>query len=774
MNDQTKRPVFLRFGFAMVALLLVASSCASEDASPSPDPDRSVPTTVDVDGDGVPDIDPRPRNVSFRSTLHQVDDCDELLAHLRAEGAARVGPYGLNGGYWGGPVPMELFAEEANDGGGFDNASAAGGPVRLDTGEVAAQSTAPDAEGETTFSGTNVQELGIDEPDLVKTDGDRIITLTGNVVHIIDVTGIEAEIRGTLRLDDEAWGQDLLVVDDTLYVIRQGGDFGVVYAEATDTNFDIAPGRYQPTVVIDEVDLTDAAAPTVTASLTTSGQFVSGRLHDGVLRLVTQSQPDQLEFVQPQSESGEDRATEVNQDVINESTLEDWLPSYVLEAGQDSETGLLVACDQVHRPTEFAGFGTTAVITIDPAVGLDGGNGAGVLAPAETVYASSGSLYVAAPSWIDPTLWETDQDLAEELAQKYATSIHRFALVDEGVAYTGSGSVEGRLLNQFSLSEYDGHLRVATTVGDPWGWGDQSQSESVVMSLRLDDDSLTMVGQVGDLGRGEEIRSVRFVGDQAYVVTFRQTDPFYVVDLEDPTDPTVRGELKILGYSGYLHPLSDDLILGVGQDGDADGRLTGAKVTVFDVSDPSNPIDLDNWTLDGASTDIEWDHRAFLWWEDERLAVLPLNSWSTNFVGAVVLEIDGQGGINERGRLQHAPDSTRGQTPCEPIPLQPAAETEAFFIMEEGALIQICDENETGASGYDCWDRFPPAEIEAWGFDDVPDVGDDQFVEICWPVNHAENILRTLVIDDQLWSVSASRLQAHDIDTLTVTDRIDL
>lgn len=749
----------------LLAFLLVLTACSSSD--PGTD-DGATPTTA---GDGgEPDIDVRPRNVTFRSTLRQVGDCDQLLAHLRAEGAARVGPYGFDGfGYWGGPMPAALEEATVDAASGDD-----GGGDALGGERAPAAQNAVDGEG-VDFSGTNVQELGIDEPDLVKTDGERVITLTGNVVHLIDVTGDEAAIVGTLRLDDESWGQDLLLVGDTLFVIRQGGDFGIVYAEATDIAADIAPGRYQPTVVVDEVDISDPAAPDVVATLTTNGNFVSGRLHDGIVRLVVQSTPDQLEFVYPQNEAGEDRARTVNQEVVRESTLDDWLPSYVLENGNGSTTGHLVACDQMHMPSEFAGFGTTAVLTIDPAAGLDAGDDAGVLAPAQTVYASPEAMYVAAPSWIDPNLWEQDQDLAEELARNYATSIHRFELTDGGVAYSGSGAVDGRLLNQFSLSEHDGHLRVATTVGDPWGWNGQAESESKVYALRVEDGALTEVGVVGDLGRGEEIRSVRFVGDQAYVVTFRQTDPFYIVDLADPTNPVTTGELKILGYSGYLHDLGENLILGVGQDGTEDGQLTGAKVTVFDVSDPANPTDLANWTLDGGHSDIEWDHRAFLWWGPERLAVLPLNDWSGGFQGAVVLEIGEQGAITERGRIEHALDGTRGQTDCEPLAVDPPEDTEAFYILQEGALLNVCGPDETGTSGYECHERIPAADLENWGMQDLSSVVDDgDVIEMCWPREHAENILRSVVIGDQLWSLSGSRFQAHDLASLQVTDRVDL
>ena len=138
------------------------------------------------------------------------------------------------------------------------------------------------------------------------------------------------------------------------------------------------------------------------------------------------SEPDDLGFVFPQNEAGETRAEEVNRQIVQESSLDDWLPNYVWDDGDSNDTGLAVACDQVHGPSEFAGFGTTAVLTIDPA-DLRPDGGTGVLAPADTVYASSEALYVAAPSWIDPTLFERNPDLAEELAEQF-TQLYLYGL----------------------------------------------------------------------------------------------------------------------------------------------------------------------------------------------------------------------------------------------------------------------------------------------------------------------------------------------------------
>jgi uncharacterized secreted protein with C-terminal beta-propeller domain len=168
----------------------------------------------------------------------------------------------------------------------------------------------------------------------------------------------------------------------------------------------------------------------------------------------------------------------------------------------------------------------------------------------------------------------------------------------------------------------------------------------MVTVLQLGETSMDQVGFVSGLGRDENIYAVRFVGDQGYVVTYRQVDPLYVIDLSDPTAPAVAGEVKIPGYSAYLHPLGDGLLLGVGQDGDLNGQTLGTQVALFDVRDPENPRQIDKVTFPGAYSGAEWDHHAFLYWptsEDEGLLVIPLQGqkgdlwWS----GSVAIEVDG-------------------------------------------------------------------------------------------------------------------------------------
>ena len=173
---------------------------------------------------------------------------------------------------------------------------------------------------------------------------------------------------------------------------------------------------------------------------------------------------------------------------------------------------------------------------------------------------------------------------------------------------------------------------------------------------------LEVVGTVGGLGKGEQIYSVRFMGDVGYVVTFRQTDPLYTIDLSDPTNPTVVGELKILGYSAYLHPLGDGLLLGVGQDATEEGWTKGTQVSIFDVSDLANPTRIHQYTMTDGHSDVEFDHRAFLYWEPTSTAVIPVQRWGWEersgkddyFSGAIGLELDRSRGIQEIGTIVHS------------------------------------------------------------------------------------------------------------------------
>jgi len=217
-----------------------------------------------------------------------------------------------------------------------------------------------------------------------------------------------------------------------------------------------------------------------------------------------------------------------------------------------------------------------------------------------------------------------ENELANRMADYYQLhkrELEKTGLVKiarENLEMESSGKIPGYPLNQFSLDEYQGNLRIATTVGERWGWrfasgmGGESVNDVYILN-----EELQVQGSVQDLGRGERIYSVRFVEDKGYVVTFRQIDPFYVLDLSDPRKPELKGELKIPGYSSYLHPITKDKILGIGEE---DWQV---KVSLFDVSSPEAPKELDKYILDEYWSDVLSNHHAFLLDRKHKIFFLP-------------------------------------------------------------------------------------------------------------------------------------------------------
>ena len=211
----------------------------------------------------------------------------------------------------------------------------------------------------------------------------------------------------------------------------------------------------------------------------------------------------------------------------------------------------------------------------------------------------------------------------------------------------------GTLLNSYAMSEYEGVLRIATTVSERRGWvSSRAVTEGVVTTLQEQGGVLRQVGQVGGLGRedNESIMAVRFIEDRGYVVTFRQTDPLYVLDLADAAAPKMVGELKIPGYSGYLHPIGEDRLLGVGQSGGRD-----VQFSLFDIGDPASPRRIDTQTYGGGAAAAEFDPRAFLYWEPRDLVIAPVNLYGKGdgqdaFSGTVLLRAD-RDRLTQSGRI---------------------------------------------------------------------------------------------------------------------------
>jgi len=235
-------------------------------------------------------------------------------------------------------------------------------------------------------------------------------------------------------------------------------------------------------------------------------------------------------------------------------------------------------------------------------------------------YASSKSLYLVSSQY--PYYYDFNN-------YKSRSSIYKFDF-DEDLSYKAVGSVYGTALNQFSLSEHNDILRIATTEGFSWG---NAETENSLYTLKENNALLNIQGVLTGLGKsGETIKSVRFMGDKAYIVTFRTTDPLYTIDLSKPKAPKKMGELQVNGYSAYLHPIGNDKLLGIGQNTDNEGRRKGVKIELFDISDFENPSSLDSITLaEGTYSEVENNHKALAYRSSDYLFAFPFSNYGTKF-----------------------------------------------------------------------------------------------------------------------------------------------
>jgi uncharacterized secreted protein with C-terminal beta-propeller domain len=492
-------------------------------------------------------------------------------------------------------------------------------------------------------SPTNLQEVGVDEPDIVKTAGDTILTADGSTLRAVDANGGAPARLDSIELPDGPDSSpvaeyELLVSGDRLLAIGASYGYGPVGGTGAEGALvpDVGyPG--DPRTVLAEVDISDPSALRIARTMTIEGSYVSARLTGTTVRLASSSYP-----ALPAAKTGHARAM---------------LPNFTLTRGRTGawRQGKLVGCRGVDRPSRFAGTGMLSVLTIDLRRGLPGVDADTVLTDGQIVYGSPASLYVATERWSDP---------GDGWNSHASTEIHRFdtSAADE-TEYVASGQVTGYMLSQWSMSEHDGLLRVASTAAPVWAedGSERTESESFVTVLATDGDRLRHVGRLGGLGPGEDIYAVRFIGDAGYVVTFRQIDPLHVIDLRDPTAPRAVGELKIPGYSAYLHPVGPGLLLGVGREASSDGVVGGVQASLFDVSDPAHPTRLDRESFGrGSSSEVEYDHHAFSWLADHSLALLPIDSYTAGgeengFVGLRVTA----GSADPLGRV--AKPATAGQ-----------------------------------------------------------------------------------------------------------------
>lgn len=766
-----------------LALALMVSACSEDpqqfdtseregrpvDSGPTVEEGGRTDTGSGTDsGSGIDtgaDTEPAVRGVGGGETelearLDRLDDCETLLDRIRDWAAAHVGPWGFDHG------PAYAIDYVAQEGAAGTTASTSG------AGEPApAFRRRPPVEG-VDYSGTNVQEAGVDETDIIKTDGLRIFVMSAGRLVVVDAA--RRVVLGSVQLPDSD-SAELFLEGDSLLAIQQTDDrYGV------------------PQSVIHRIDVR-GGEPEVVETIRVEGSYVSARSMAGVARVILRSQPQEdFPFVYPPSPDSEAAAQEANRTAVLASSLEDWLPTYShTDSGGATTEGLLPSCERMHAPTVFSGFGVTTVLSVPVAGDINPATATSVLAPGEVVYASTESLYVSTATWIDSSWSDIDWN---EFRAEFRTNIHRFDITDPAKAvYTASGSVPGEIHNQFALSEHAGHLRVVTTTTRTRGDG----SETSVRVLAESDSQLIEVGSAGDIGRGEQVHSVRFIGDAGYVATSGEAGSLHTVDLSAPAEPAVVGELEIPGSTSYLHPLADGMVVGVGSDTDEGGWTRGATVSLFDVSNLASPREVTAWTTPSSWNYLARNERAFLWWAPERLAMIPMTV-DYERSEAIVFTVAG-GTFREAGQIVLLPLGA-GPTSCRRLSEADVLGSVDVTLSELGArvaelvvqtprsvIIVACEPGEEPVAGFQCEaGDFSAAEEESlrqW-----IDITDREDLWACLPPDPAErprrHIVRSLVIGDELWILSRpiqvdgnpfeGQLQANDLKTLEFLDAVDL
>ena len=533
-----------------------------------------------------------------------------------------------------------MMVEDAARGQVVYEAAGTAAPAPLPaTGVMKDLTDTANAGGGTDYSTTNVQVAGVDEPDFIKNDGKYLYLIDAGDLVIVDAYPAE-DAAIISRTPVEGTPSEIFLSGNRLAVFTRVHEN--VYHTPEGSVAPVPCGRDLTRVLV--YDIRDRTSPDLIRTLSVSGTYYDGRMIGTTMYLIT-------------SESV--------------SYRDDPVPMPLVMDGENVVFAPLVNAPEVPPRWSYV-YHTATSFDIRDGEPLDAESF--LLGYDTTLYASQKNMFLAYTKGIDDGAVRSSGQMGGVPTEE--TIIHRFSLDDGEITYKATGDVPGALLNQFSLDEYGDNLRVATTYGTsgPAGW-------TTYNNVYVLDADLKLKGKLERLAAGERIYSTRFVGDRLYMVTFKQMDPFFVIDLTDPTTPAVLGELKIPGYSDYLHPYDATHIIGIGKETEVNewgGVATqGLKIALFDVSDVNNPRQLDKVEIGMAGTDSESlrDHRAFLFDYARHLLVIPVSevvkvpvygkgyeSYTTDYwEGAYVFTVTPENGFILDGRVwQGDADNAKG------------------------------------------------------------------------------------------------------------------
>ena len=591
------------------------------------------------------------------------------------------------------PTPAPAPPGVPGAGGAISTPGTDGVGATPDTGTGSEADGGTGTPGRDDHSDTNTQETGVDEADLVETDGQYLYTLNDSslvIVNAVPASGMSVVSRTAFEASPVGiylHGERLTVISAEFSWRLEPMPIGrVVGGEGGGAAVDvIAPPGEPPKaeVHVTVFDVSDPAAPSQVEKTSFDGTYGGSRLVGERLYLVVSNDtwvPPPEIIPGPGDGATDPPPTDppppvdgppvIGDDVAAQLTLApDWRPGgdpggiYESEASYRARLEALPLADLVpgYRATSSDGASTSGMLVTsgnayvrdlgDPNVGqnlttvtlLNLGDTAGGPTATSTVagfggeiYSSADSLYLAGATW--------DNALGE------STRLMKFQLAPDAVPLVATGEVQGAVLDQFAMDEEGDHFRIATTgfsfdVGN--GGAPTGELTNNLFVLDQSGDELNVIGSLTHLKDGEQLRSARFVGDRAYLVTFRQVDPLFSISLADPTHPVVTGELVIPGFSSYLQPVGEDLLLGIGRDVDPDTNADrGVQLSLFDVSDPADPRRVDAIGLSDRweTSEAEFDHHAFAYFSDQQILAVPVTQQSGDAL--MVIKIDASQGSN--------------------------------------------------------------------------------------------------------------------------------
>jgi len=519
--------------------------------------------------DTLPDISPM-------KTFTSYDELKNFLAANTKDGSTYYG---------GGPLDSQFFGSTRES---LYGAAPIPAPATLGEGDYSVNS----------YSTTNIQVEGVDEADIVKTDGTYIYVATNNNfqsssqnnVYIVKADPQDPRVIAKISLGNNTYVAGLFLSQDSSKLVVIGSQYqfyaydGIARAE----DMMIYPYYSSVNTFLSVYDVSEKASPVLARNLTLSGSYFNSRMIGNYMYAVV-SQPAYIlenAVILPQVYQNA-KASEIEPERIYYADTVDNYFTFTTFIG-------LNILDDAQEPTNM---------TV-----MMGGT--------SNMYVSLSNIYVTYPTWSE---------------QGQYTSIYRVRVNGSELTFEAKGSVPGYVLNQYSMDEYNGYFRVATT------WQKTTQMNNVyVLNMNL-----SLVGKLENLAEGERIYSVRFMGDKGYIVTFRQIDPFFIIDLGNPTEPKVAGELKIPGYSSYLHPFDENHVIGLGKENNT------VKLSLFDVTNVNAPTETWKYIVEGdwAYSEALYEPKAFLFDKQKELLVIPISITNYGVVDSSGREIYMQGGF---------------------------------------------------------------------------------------------------------------------------------